>query len=187
MIDLDITLMPLVFIDVETTGFSPSKCRMIEVAAIRVENGEAVDKLVSFLKIDCALPPFITELTGITDDDLKDAPLFADVAPKLTKIMDGAILVAHNAKFDYSFIKAEFERIQLPFTAITLCTCEMARTLYPAMPNHKLGTLIEQFKFEAVERHRAEDDASVLIQFVTKCKDEFGLDRVRSVAQGVLV
>jgi DNA polymerase-3 subunit epsilon len=187
MIDLDINTMPLVFVDVETTGFSATNNRIIEVAAIRVENGEVVGKITSFINPDTEVPEVITGITGITDTEVKYAPPFAAIAPQLAKILEGAIMVAHNAKFDYSFIKAEFERVGLPFTAITLCTCEMARSLYPRMVNHKLGTIIEQLNFAVAERHRAYDDASVLIQFVGKVKDEFGVDRVRSVAQRVLV
>lgn len=187
MINLDITTMPLVFIDVETTGFSAKKNRVIEVAAIRMENGQITGKLTSFIDPGVEVPEVITGITGITNIDVKYAPPFKVIAPQITKILEGGIMVAHNAKFDYSFIKEEFHRAGMNFMAITLCTCELARYLYPRMINHKLETLIEQLKFEVAGRHRAYDDASVLIQFVDKAKEQFGVQRVQQTAQRVLV
>lgn len=185
--DFDIATMPLVFIDVETTGFSPTKCRITEIAALRVENGEIVRKVVSLFSIDEPVPEIITKLTGIDDAMLEGQPPFDTVCDQLIEILDGAIMVAHNAKFDYSFIKAEFERAGKPFVAITLCTCELVKVLYPTLPNHKLQTLIETWSFEYTDRHRAEDDAAVLIQLLKKIGGEFDHDRLRLAVNGATV
>lgn len=187
MIDLDVITMPLVFIDVETTGLSPQKCRITEIAAIRVENGEVVKKVVSLFNVGEPLPEFIVGLTGITDDMLKDAPLFETVATELDELLEGALFVAHNAKFDYSFIKAEYERCGRQFSAITLCTVELARVFHPQWINHKLQTMIEQFKFDFTERHRAEDDASVLIQYIKQLRVDVGDELLRETSKRVLV
>lgn len=185
---VDVSLVPLVYIDVETTGFDPKKCRITEVAAIRVEQGEVVGKLVSFIRIDEPVPEVITKITGITDTDLAYAPLFEEIAPALQRILDGAVFVAHNAKFDYSFFQAEFNRIDKPFTSITLCTCEMARSLCPpSLPNHKLQTLIDHYKFDYTERHRAYDDAAVLPQLMTQLQIDAGEHIFRETAQRVAV
>lgn len=184
---MDLSITPLVFIDTETTGFEPGKCRMIEVAAIRVENGEVTQKVVSLLKIPDPIPDYITTINGIKDEDLTDAPVFADVADQLVTILEGAIFVAHNAKFDYDFFVGEFARINRPFTAKRVCTVEMARILYPELKKHKLQTLIEAHGYTFNDRHRAEDDALVLQQFINYSFTKHGKERVLEVAQKVLV
>lgn len=187
MQDFDLTKTPLVFVDVETTGFTPSSCRMIEVAAIRVENGEVTQKVVSLLRIPEDVPAHITEITGIKSEDLVDAPEFAEVADKLVAILEGAVFVAHNARFDYSFFIGEFARIQRPFTATTVCTCEMARILYPELKKHKLQTLIEAHGYTFNDRHRAEDDALVLQQFLNYSVTKHGNERVLEAVRRVMV
>lgn len=179
---IDITTTPLVYVDVETTGFDPKKCRMIEVAAIRREHGKETGRVVSLLELNEELPEIITKITSITQTDLLDQPQFVSIAPELLEILDGAVFVAHNAKFDYSFFKAEFARLDEPFNMPALCTVELARHYYPDMPNHKLQTLIEHFGFGFEERHRAYDDAAVLIQFMHKLAQEFGIEDVAKQA-----
>lgn len=182
---VDLTNTPLVFIDCETTGLDPRNCRMIEVAAIRCINGEEVARFTSFIKIDREIPPFITKLTGITAEDLKDAPEFRDIVDQLDEILKDGLFVAHNAVFDYGFFKSEYIRAGRSFAAQRLCTKDLAKALYPRLPNHKLQTLIDHMQFEAQERHRAYDDAAVLIQFLRKCQDEFDEQRLRSACKVV--
>lgn len=182
---IDIANTPLVYVDCETTGFSPTSCRMIEVAAIRVENGQIVKSFQTLLRFDGELPPFITELTGIKPEELTKAIPFPKVIKELEEILDGAIFVAHNAKFDYSFFESEFKRIGKPFSMNALCTVELARYYYPNMKNHKLQTLIEKYSFDFTERHRAYDDANVLIQFMAKLAEEFGTDSLHATANKV--
>src|SRR4051794_35343560 len=102
---------PLVFVDIETTGMSYTRGRVIEVAAIRVENDEITESFSSLVDPEAELPMFITELTGISRADLIGAPSFYDIADNLYRIIDGAIFVAHNVRFDYGFLKHEFRRV----------------------------------------------------------------------------
>jgi DNA polymerase-3 subunit epsilon len=180
---IDITTVPLVFLDVETTGFSARTNRMTEVAAIRMEGGKITGQLQTFLKIDEPVPEEITSITGITDKDLEHAPLFGTVAPMLMALFSNdAIMVAHNAKFDKSFLEAEFDRTGWHFDSPTLCTKELAQKYYPEMINHKLETLIQQHGYTYDARHRAYDDAAVLIQFRDKLVTDFGIERLQTEA-----
>jgi DNA polymerase-3 subunit epsilon len=177
---IDLINTPLVFVDCETTGFSPNSCRMIEVAAIRVEYGQVTQKVHSLLHLDDEVPEKITEITGITNDMLVDAPTFKEVLPQLMRCLENAIFVAHFAEFDYSFFVSEYQQVDpylLP-DAPTLCTKKLSKAFYPDMPSHKLETLIEQHGFTYSERHRAYDDAAVLVQLMDKIKAEFGSERL---------
>lgn len=95
---------PVVFVDIETTGVSWKNCRIIEVAAIRIENDVVVDEFHTLVNPGQRLPQFITQLTGLTENDLSKSPYFDEIAYDLAKICDGAIFIAHNVRFDYSFI-----------------------------------------------------------------------------------
>src|SRR3982751_2606436 len=102
---------PLVFVDIETTGGSHFTSRVLEVAVVRVEQNRVVGSFQTLLQPDEPIPPFITKLTGIADDDVAGAPRFAQVSDELSEILDGAVFVAHNVRFDYAFLKMEFERL----------------------------------------------------------------------------
>lgn len=167
---------PLVFVDIETNGLSPASGRIIEVAAIRVENGEVVQELTKLIDPGTPLPYFTTKLTGITDNDMRGAPAFAEVAEELHQILDGAVFVAHNVNFDYSFIKQEFARIGRDFDPLKLCTVRLSRALYPEYKSHKLANLIERHGFTYDARHRAYDDAHILWQFLQHVETAFEQD-----------
>lgn len=167
---------PLVFVDIETNGLNHVRGRIIEVAAIRVENGRVVDEINTLVDPGTELPQFITNLTGIASRDLRGAPAFAQVAEGLYDLLDGAIFVAHNVRFDYSFLKQEFKRLGKDFLPKQVCTVKLSRALYPDQRSHKLQSLIERHGFTFDHRHRAYDDAHVLWQFVQKIRGEFAAD-----------
>lgn len=169
---------PLVFVDVETTGMSPGRARVIEVAAVRVEGNDIVDSFTSFVDPDTPIPYQITQITGITDGDIAGQPHFDDIADRLAQLFDGAVLVAHNARFDYSFLKHEFERCGLPFTPKQLCTVKLSRVLYPSMPRHRLADLIAYHDFTFTNRHRAYDDTLVLVQFWQKIQQDHSAETI---------
>src|SRR6185369_7399121 len=100
------------------------------------ENGQVVDEFQTLVDPATPLPQFITNLTGITEQDLHGAPLFMGIAGKLHGLLDGAIFVAHNVRFDYSFLKQEFKRIGKSFTPKQLCTVRLSRALYPQYRSH---------------------------------------------------
>jgi DNA polymerase-3 subunit epsilon len=164
---------PLVFVDVETTGLSYSRSRIIEVAAVRVENDKVIDSFSSLIDPESELPMYITELTGISANDLKAAPTFFEVSDRLYEIMRGATFVAHNARFDYGFLKTEFKRIGKKFSPQLLCTVRLSKTLYPSLPSHKLQNLIDLLNLEVARRHRALDDTQVMLQFIQHAKVTF--------------
>jgi DNA polymerase III subunit epsilon len=164
---------PLVFVDIETNGLNHIRGRVIEVAAIRVENGRIVREFNKLIDPGTPLPQFITSLTGIAQHDLAGAPIFMAVADELMEILDGAIFVAHNVRFDYSFLKQEFLRIGKSFSPRQLCTVRLSRALYPEHRSHKLQSIIERHGFAAAKRHRAYDDAHVLWQFLQHAQATF--------------
>ncbi|AKM79986.1 TPA: hypothetical protein DDX46_01500 [Candidatus Saccharibacteria bacterium] len=163
----------MVFVDVETDGMNYVNGHVIEVAAIRVENGEIVDEFRSLINPGKSVPYFITNITGITTSDVQDAPKFDEIADQLYEVMEGALFVAHNVRFDYSFLKQEFKRIGMDFAPRQLCTVRLSRALYPEVKGHKLADLIARHGFSFTDRHRAYDDALVLWQFMQLIRQEF--------------
>ena len=171
---------PLVFVDIETNGLDHVRGRVIEVAAVRVEQGSVVREFNSLIDPETELPWFITNLTGITTNDVKHAPTFHQVADELMDILSGAVFVAHNVRFDYSFLKQEFKRIGQPFLPKQLCTVKLSKSLYPLEKSHKLESLIARHGFSFEHRHRAYDDAAVLWQFVQHLRSAFGDEAVET-------
>ena len=164
---------PLVFVDIETTGVSYQRHRVIEVAAIRVESGAVTSCYSTLVDPESALPPFITGLTGISDNDLAGAPSFYDIADDLYDTLDGAVFVAHNVRFDYGFLKREFKDTGRQFNPKLLCTVRLSRALYPAERGHKLQNLIDRCGLEVAARHRAKDDALAMWQFIQHIQAHF--------------
>lgn len=161
---------PLAIVDVETTGASPQRDRVLEIAVIRVEKGNVVDTFHTVLDPECSIPATIFGLTGISEADTREAPTFNDIRKRVEALFKGAYFVAHNARFDYAFIKSEFTRLGLPFSYRRLCTVELSRSLFPHYKRHDLSTLIDRFNFECEARHRALGDAKVLADFLTHCE-----------------
>jgi len=169
------THRPLVFLDIETTGGSPLGSRITEIGALRVEDGKVVGKFSQLVNPEQHVPGFITNMTGISDDMLWDAPLFRGIADDLEVFLDGAVFIAHNVNFDYSFIRAAYGEIGAKFNMDRMCTARLSRRLYPDQPRHNLDTIIERHGFVVADRHRAFDDAQVLFEFYTKAVAEHGL------------
>jgi len=166
----------LVLIDVETTGANPLRDRVTEIAVLRVERGAIVERWESLVDPQCPIPPLIQRLVGITDEMLVGAPTFPQLADALRTRLDGAVFVAHNARFDYGFIRNEFARIGQQFDAAVLCTVKLSRALYPEHHRHGLDALIERHGFTCGARHRAMGDTEVLWQFARLVTDGFPAD-----------
>lgn len=178
---------PLVFLDVETTGLSPFQgARVLEIGALRMEQGKITQTMNTLIHPDGDVPYFITEITGIRDEDVYSAPKFHEVANELTQILQGAIFVAHNVNFDYSFISHEFERIGKTFIYPKLCTVRLSRALFPETKSHKLEHIIQRHSYRVKARHRAYDDAEVLHRFVTDMAAA-DFDRTHTAMQRLLV
>ncbi len=156
----------LAIVDVETSGTSATESRIIEIGILRIENGVCVETYRTCINPGRPVSSWILALTGIRQEELDPAPEFEDVADTVARLLDGAIFVAHNARFDYSFVKNEFARIGHKFNAKCLCTVRLSRMLFPRSRKHDLSSIIARYKFDAGARHRAFDDANVLWQFL---------------------
>ncbi|MBX7151577.1 GIY-YIG nuclease family protein [bacterium] len=152
---------PFSVVDVETTGNSHSIGHIIEIAIVRVENRAIVDQFQSFIRPPIPVPSFITKLTGISDTDLAEAPVFADIQATIAGKLQKSFFVAHNVSFDYSYIKTEFERIGRRFFMDRFCTVKLGRKLYPGHRLYNLDALAERFEITANGRHRALSDALI--------------------------
>jgi len=157
---------PLAIVDVETTGTSSVYHRVIEVAVLRVEGGKVVKRFQSLVNPERYISPFIEQITGITNDDVAEAPVFGRIAPKLLPLFRDAILVAHNARFDLAFLQSEFARLGKRFQPKTLCTVKLSRRLFPGARRHDLSSLIERHQLSCNARHRAMGDAEVVLGFL---------------------
>jgi DNA polymerase-3 subunit epsilon len=177
---------PLAFVDIETTGGSHFTSRVLEIGVVRVEHNQVVATYRTLLHPDERVPSFITGLTGITDAQVAGAPRFAEIAADVAEILDGAVFVAHNVRFDYGFLKMELERLGVPFRPPLLCTVRLSRRLFPQFRTHKLGDLIARHGLMAPARHRAYDDAHCLWQFYQLCLAEFDLDTVEEAVRAQL-
>lgn len=164
--------LDLAIVDVETTGAASHYHRIIEIAVLRIHHGKLVEKYSTLLDPERSISPFIENLTGIRNKDLAGAPTFSQVKDRLYDLLDGAIFVAHNARFDYSFIREEFDREKINYSAKRLCTMRLSKTLFPDLKKHNLDSIIERFGIMCADRHRAEGDASALWDFLKKLIEE---------------
>ncbi len=155
-----------VFVDIETNGGNGPRGRVIEVAAIKVAGGEIIDTFTSMVNPGSEIPYWITRLTGITNDDLVDAPYFEDIAAQLYDFMKDSIFVAHNVLFDYSFLKREFAAVGYNFKPKLFCTVKMSRALWSEHRGHSLEKIIARHNISFTARHRAYDDAKAMYDFV---------------------
>lgn len=165
---------PVVYVDIETTGGSYRTSRIIEFAAIRVENNKVVDTFTTLINPGSQVPYHITALTGITTGDVEDAPFFENVAEQIHSILDGAIFIAHHVRFDYSFIKKQLEICNIRYNPRMLCSVRMSRALYPGVKGHGLEAILNRFKIETKARHRAYDDAEAIIKFLQIAYEQHG-------------
>jgi DNA polymerase-3 subunit epsilon len=156
---------PLAFVDVETTGGNSALHRVIEVAVVGSRADELQFEWRSFVNPGVRLSPGIRALTGIDDDMLADAPGFEQVADELRQRLAGRVFVAHNARFDYGFIRREFSRAGHDWRSPSLCTVRLSRRLYPEMERHNLDAVIEYHGLDVPARHRALPDAQALWKF----------------------
>ncbi|MED4014830.1 exonuclease domain-containing protein [Sutcliffiella cohnii] len=152
-----------VVLDLETTGNSPKKNeKIIQVGAVLVENGEITERFASFVNPGCSISPFIEHLTGISNELVKNAPTFSQIAPMLIDMLEGASLVAHNVPFDLSFLQYELKENGFePFKGKAIDTVELSRILLPTQSSYKLTDLATFYSFTHDNPHRADSDAEV--------------------------
>lgn len=153
------------FLDLETTGGNASYDRITEVGMRFWRNGEVIGEYQTLVNPETRISAFIESLTGISNAMVVDAPVFAEIADTLREKLDGTIFVAHNARFDYSFVKSEFRRMGQAFSAPVLCTVKLSRYLYPEFRRHNMDALIARHELAQVQRHRAMGDVSAMFEF----------------------
>ena len=175
-----------VMLDLETTGGNAVHDRITEIAAVRVENGVETARWSTLVNPGVRIPPFIQSLTGITDAMVEDAPAFEDVAKTLLDLLDGAVFVAHNVRFDHGFVLNELERMEIKLKVKTLCTVRLSRKLYPQHKGHGLDAIAQRHGLHNRARHRAMGDVDVVLDWLTLATQELGADVVRNEAKALL-
>lgn len=150
-------------VDTETTGGSATANRVIDVAVFHVRDGIILDRFHSLVNPGRPIPGWITMLTGIDDAMVKDAPRFEDIAGPLAALLGRGVFAAHNAGFDFNFLKCEFERAGRRWDAEALCTVRLARHLLPDLPSRSLGALCDHLLIDIENRHRAHGDAEATV------------------------
>lgn len=176
----------LTFVDLETTGGSVTFDRIIEIGILQVKDNKLEKTFETFLNPDRPIPPEITTLTGISSTDLEKAPSFFDIKDELMSYFEDTVFVAHNARFDYGFLKQEYLRFGDRFSPKQLCTVKLSRLLYPEHRHHNLDSIIERFQFEIKNRHRAFSDAKILWDFYQKIQTVFPSEKLIQTISHVL-
>ncbi|EPR10226.1 PolC-type DNA polymerase III [Ruminiclostridium papyrosolvens] len=158
-----------VVFDIETTGLNPHQDRITEIGAVKVRNGQIVDRFSAFVNPEVSIPSFIVKLTGITDDMVKDAPPIEQVLNEFMEFIQGSVLVAHNANFDVGFIKQNAklmgEKVKNPY----IDTLELCRKMFPELGRYKLNIVAKHLKIELENHHRAVDDSMATAKIFMHC------------------
>ncbi len=175
-----------VLLDLETTGGNPLDCRITEIAAVRVENGLEVARWSTLVNPGTRIPSLIQGLTGISDAMVADAPSFDEVGAALLKLLDGAVLVAHNVRFDHGFLLQEYARMDVALRVKTLCTVRLSRKLYPQHKGHGLDAIMQRHGLTTMSRHRAMGDVDLVQGFLALATQELGAEAVSQQAQILL-
>lgn len=170
-------------LDFETTGVSAMREKTIEVGIVKIKDMQIVDTFQSYINPGKRIPYFITDLTGIDDDDVADAPHFEDLIDSINDFIGDAVFVAHNAQFDYAFLKSEYMQAGAePIDNPRLCTAKLARKLYPDLKSKALKSLVKHFRILHKGVHRGLGDATataqVLLRMLKDAKEEHGVEKV---------
>ena len=175
----------LAFVDLETTGATASLDRITEIGIILVDES-GVQEWSSLVNPETRISGFSERLSGISNEMVANEPRFCDLANRVYKMLEGRILVAHNARFDYAFLKQSFMREGIDFSVKTLCTVKLSRRLYPGYPKHNLDTLIERHGLKVSGRHRALADAQLIHQFWDKIQATIPQETIQSALKALL-
>ena len=153
--------LEFVVVDVEATGAKTPPNRLIELGAYRIHGGRIVDKFLRLVNPEIPIPRFVAALTGISNEMVRNAPVFAEVAPQWLDFVSDSVLVAHNAPFDTSFLNHEISRVYPGHRMVNshLCTVRLSRRVFPGLNNYRLDTVAEHFSIPISHRHRAGSDA----------------------------
>jgi len=175
----------LAFVDIETTGSHFDRDRITEIG-IKTLSSDGIQVWEQLINPQAYIPLNIQKLTGISPQMLEDQPSFELIARELQQQLEGKIFVAHNARFDYGFIKASFKRVGIDFKPKVLCTVKLSRLLFPDQPRHNLDTIINAHRLKVSARHRALGDADLLLQFWRVCESKFGNEKLNEVINQIV-
>ena len=171
-----------VVVDLEATGAKMPPNRVIELGAYRISQGRIVDKFLTLVNPEIPIPRFVISLTGITNEMVKEAPVFADVAPRWLDFVNDAVLIAHNSPFDTSFLNHEISRVYPGHRMVNphLCTVKLSRRVFPGLNNYRLDTVADHFSIPILQRHRAGSDAlataEVFLHLLSRFQDHGVVD-----------
>ncbi len=180
-----------VILDIETTGGKYNEEGITEIAIYKFDGHEVIDQFISLINPEKEIQPFVVNLTGINNKMLRSAPKFHEVAKRIVEITQDAVIVAHNAQFDYRILRTEFRRLGYNYERKTLCTVDLSKTLLPDAESYSLGKLVRSLGIPVSERHRANGDALATLKLfkllLTKDSDKSILRKVvRNEAHGEL-
>lgn len=179
-------LPSVTFLDLETTGATPLRDRITEIALVRFDNGVETLRWQTLVNPQQPIPPFIQSLTGINDAMVADAPTFAEVADKLLALLEGSVLAAHNVRFDHGFLKSEFKRMGVSFRQKVLCTVKLSRLLYPQYFSHGIDAIVERHQITGLARHRAMGDVEAILIMLNDARRELGEAMVQAAAEKLM-
>lgn len=182
----DLANTTFAFLDIETTGGNSSHDRITEIGIRFWRSGAVIGEWQTLLNPEARISSFIQRLTGISNDMVAQAPLFGEVVDELEERLEGCVFVAHNARFDYGFIKSEFRRLGRVFSARVLCTVKLSRRLYPEFRRHNMDALIARHGLEQVQRHRAMGDVSAMLAFFEHARNEHGDEHMETAIRELL-
>ncbi|HLN99694.1 MAG TPA: exonuclease domain-containing protein [Pyrinomonadaceae bacterium] len=176
--------LDFVVVDIEATGAKMPPNRIIEIGAYRIRSGRIVDNFVTLVNPEISIPRFVMALTGITNEMVKQAPLFSEVAPRWLEFVEDAVLIAHNAPFDTNFINHEISRVYPGHRMINphLCTVTLSRRAVPGLTNYRLETVADHFSIPIVDRHRAGSDALATAEVFLRILTRLAAHGVRDLA-----
>ncbi len=172
----------LAFVDLETTGLDPKNDRVMEVGVLVVEDGHQVAEYNQLVNPGISEDQISTlEMTGINYDEISHAPRFDQLGEEILQLMHSSLFVAHNAKFDYEFLREEYLGLDIPFELPNLCSVKLSRELYPEFKHHDLTSLTQRLDIQIDNRHRAYDDAAAIWEFFKKIQSGFEPTYLNSV------
>lgn len=174
-------------LDVETTGLSSSRNRIIEIGMVRIEKLKIVSEFHSLINPHTVIPAFITQFTGISNDDVSEAPAFEDIADEILSFAQNSVLAAHNLTFDYSFLKNELRLCGYETPEFkTLCTLKLSRRIFPYLKSRSLGSVALHLRIKNSDAHRALSDAQTTARILIKLSKKLKKDGEISSLQNLL-
>jgi DNA polymerase-3 subunit epsilon len=156
-------------VDIETTGTHADTHGITEIAILVHDTRQVVESFQSLVNPESPINPFVTRLTGITNEMVRDAPKFHEVARQVWELTEGAVFVAHSVNFDYGFIHQAFKELGADFRRKKLCTVRLSRKIFPGHPSYSLGNICARLGISIQDRHRAMGDAEATVRLFEKC------------------